>query len=183
MNFIHRTAIIGSNVELGDNVVIGPFCVIGTPAEHPREPYIARGTVIVGNNVKLYKLVTVDSPIANDGMTIVGDGCTMMAHSHLGHDVQLGRDVAIATGAKLGGHSLIGDYCNIGLNAVAHQRTILARGTMLGACSFAKGEYVNEFRILVGSPARDIGENKVLIKKLIDEGVFNLADLSKGKVK
>lgn len=138
MNFIHRTAIIGSNVELGDNVVIGPFCVIGTPAEHPREPYIARGTVIIGNNVKLYKLVTVDSPITNNGMTIVGDGCTMMAHSHLGHDVQLGRGVAIATGAKLGGHTLVGDYCNIGLNAVAHQGPFWREAPCLGLAPLPK---------------------------------------------
>lgn len=34
MNYIHPTALIGPNVELGDNNYIGPFCIIGYPAEH-----------------------------------------------------------------------------------------------------------------------------------------------------
>lgn len=29
MNYIHPTAVIGPNVEMGDNNYIGPFCIIG----------------------------------------------------------------------------------------------------------------------------------------------------------
>ena len=35
-NFIHPTAIIGDNVELGDNNYIGAYCIIGDPTEHKK---------------------------------------------------------------------------------------------------------------------------------------------------
>lgn len=171
MNNIHATAIIGPNVTIGDNVFIGPYCVIGTPAEHPRIPYAALGKVVIGEGSILTKLITVDSPMSEGEYTIIGKGCHLYAHAHIGHDSKIGKNVLI-TGAKIGGHSIIEDYCNIGLNAVTHQFTRLAPGTMLGAGSFIKGTHVRPFRIFAGSPAKDIGLNKILLERLIDSGAM-----------
>lgn len=33
-NFIHPTAIIYEDVEIGDNNYIGAYCIIGAPPEH-----------------------------------------------------------------------------------------------------------------------------------------------------
>jgi len=181
VNLIHHTAEIGPNVEIGAGVIIGPYCVIGFPAEHPSEPYEVAGKVIIKDGARLYKLITVDASLYKDGATIIGEGCVLMAHSHVGHDAQLGRRVTLATGAKIGGHSVIGDYSNIGLNAVTHQRSKLAAGTMLGASSFIKGERDDPFRIFVGSPAKDICQNTVLLERLQDEGIIDFAHLLTGQ--
>jgi len=181
MTYIDETAKIGLNVEIGRDVIIGPYCVIGYPAEHPSEPYKFHGKVVIEDGARLYKLVTVDAPLTDDGVTIVGPGCVLMAHSHVGHDAQLGRRVTLATGAKIGGHSVIGDFSNIGLNAVTHQRTRLAPGTMLGAQSFIKGEHTDPFCIFVGSPARDIGLNVILLQRLEHEGIFDYSHLLAGQ--
>jgi len=163
---IHPTAIIGANVEIGEGVTIGPYCVIGGPAEHPREPYVIKGKIKIGNGVTMTMGVTVDSPLTDEGLTIIGDGCYLMAKSHVGHDGKLGKQVTLSTGSKIGGHSIIGDHSTIGLNSCTHQRTELAEGTMLGANSFIKGINKEPFRIFVGSPAKDIGINQFLLNRL-----------------
>ena len=58
-NFVHPTAIIYPNVEMGDNNYIGPYCVIGAPAES-RGNWGAQGKVIIGNNNRFTGLVTID---------------------------------------------------------------------------------------------------------------------------
>ena len=172
---IHPTAIIGANVEIGEGVTIGPYCVIGGPAEHPREPYVIKGKIKIGNGVTMTMGVTVDSPLTDEGLTIIGDGCYLMAKSHVGHDVKLGKKVTLSTGATIGGHSIIGDHSTIGLKSCTHQRTELAKGTMIGANSFIKGNHTDQFRIFVGSPAKDIGPNSFLIDLL------NSSDLPTGE--
>lgn len=181
MKYIDETAKIGPNVDIGNDVVIGPYCVIGFPAEHPTEPYRVAGKVVIKDGARLYKLVTVDASLYDDGVTVVGEGCILMAHSHVGHDAKLGRRVTLATGAKIGGHSVIGEFSNIGLNAVTHQRSTLAPGTMLGASSFIKGDYVLPFCIFVGSPAKMVGPNRVLLQRLENEGIADYSYLLEGQ--
>jgi UDP-N-acetylglucosamine acyltransferase len=177
MSWIDKTAVIGPGVEIGNDVIIGPYCVIGYPAEHPRIPYQFRGKVIIGDNCVLTKSITVDCPMTEGEYTVIGNGSHLYAQAHVGHDCKIGKNVVIA-GAKIGGHSIIEDYCNIGLGAVTHQFTRLAPGIMLGAGSFIKGTHVRSYRIFAGSPARDIGLNKVLLERLIQDGTIPAQDLS-----
>jgi UDP-N-acetylglucosamine acyltransferase len=82
-----------------------------------------------------------------------------MKHAHIGHDCLIKDNVTISCGAKIGGHSVIKEYSNIGLNAVLHQFTIIERGCMIGASAFIKGQTI-EFTKYAGVPARKIGINE-----------------------
>lgn len=159
-NIIHPTAIVGPRVTLGDGIYIGPYSVVGWHAEHsdvdPRTD--APGIVILGNGVTIHEHVTVQG--GTDEATVIGEGTRLQAHSHVGHDAVLGRHVTVSCGARIGGKSKVGDYCNIGLNAVLHQFAILAEGVMVGASAFVKGS-VPPWRKVAGVPARDIGINTV----------------------
>lgn len=159
-NIIHPTAIIGPNVSLGDGIYIGPYAVIGMHAEHsdvePRTD--APGAVVIADGVTIHEHVTVQG--GTDGVTVIGEGCRIQAHSHIGHDAVLGRHVTISCGARIGGISRLGDYCNVGLNAVLHQYTVLGEGVMVGASAFVKGS-VPPWRKVAGVPARDLGINTV----------------------
>ena len=159
--YIHPTAVIFDNVEIGDDCYIGPFCIIGGPPEHADcDPLKDAGKgVYIGNGCRLYGHNTVDSGM-EDG-TFILSNCILMKGAHVGHDSFIYSDVTISCGAKIGGHSNIFSYCNIGLNATLHQFTHLATGTMIGASAFVKGIHVQPFRILAGVPAKDIGANKV----------------------
>jgi UDP-N-acetylglucosamine acyltransferase len=166
--FVHPTAIVYDNVYIGEGCYIGPLCVVGAPPEHPEmnplDYYVEErikgdySTMIIAG-AKLFGHVTVDAGM--ERTTIVGSYCIMMKHSHVGHDARIGANVTIACGAKVGGHSVISNYCNLGLNSAIHQRSELAEGIMVGACAFVKGEWQAPWRIIAGVPAGDIGENKV----------------------
>lgn len=156
-NFIHPTAIIGDNVILGDNNYIGAYCIIGDKAEHKAYWDKPKGKVIIGNNNVITGLVTIDA--GTEGITTIGNNCFIMKSVHEGHDCQIGNNVTISCGAKIGGHSIIKDFCNIGLNAVLHQFSIVHEGCMIGASAFFKGES-EPFTKYAGVPARKLGENK-----------------------
>ena len=155
-NFIHPTAIIGDNVILGDNNYIGAFCIIGDPAEHKKYWGQEKGKVIIGNNNIVTGLVTIDA--GTEVPTIIEDGCFIMKHAHIGHDCCIMNNVTISCGAKIGGHSIIGEGSNIGLNAVLHQFSVIKKGCMIGASAFFKGESEIEMKY-AGVPARKLGQN------------------------
>ena len=156
-NFIHPTAIIGDNVILGDNNYIGAYCIIGDPAEHKKYWGKEIGKVVIGDNNIITGLVTIDA--GTEDITTITDNCFIMKHAHIGHDCRILNNVTISCGAKIGGHSIIYEYSNIGLNAVLHQFTVIERGCMIGASAFIKGSTI-EFTKYAGVPARQIGINE-----------------------
>jgi UDP-N-acetylglucosamine acyltransferase len=157
MTFIHPTAIIGSNVIIEDDVYIGPYCLIGLPAEWKQHEHIDHG-VIIGKGTRLTGLVTIDS--GANHRTQIGENCYLMKHSHVGHDVVVCNNVTLSCGAKIGGHTLIGNNCNIGLNAVIHQKQIIAEGCMIGMGAVITKKLITSPKMkYAGNPARLIGEN------------------------
>jgi UDP-N-acetylglucosamine acyltransferase len=160
MNYIHPTAIIYPGVVIGDDCWIGPYVTIGFPGESSTEPWAPRpsGRVIVGNGAVIHEYAHIQSGIY--GTTTVGDGLILMAYGHVAHDCQLGDNVVVSTAAILGGHSVLEDRVNIGLNATLHQFSHIRKGTIVGAQSFFKGE-TGEWEKWYGVPARHHGENTV----------------------
>jgi UDP-N-acetylglucosamine acyltransferase len=156
-NYIHPTAIIYPNVELGENNYIGPYCIIGAPAES-RGNWGAQGKVIIGNNNRFTGMVTIDGGM--ESVTIVCDNTFMMKGAHVGHDAIIGDDVTISCGAKVGGHAVIGIGTNIGLNAVIHQRVKVPSGCMIGASAFVgKKSVLKPFHKYAGVPVKELGPN------------------------
>ena len=155
-NFIHSTAIIGDNVILGDNNYIGAYCIIGDPAEHKKFWGQEKGKVIIGDNNIITGLVTIDAGTEYD--TFIRNNCFIMKHAHIGHDCRIWDNVTISCGAKIGGHSIIKEYSNIGLNAVLHQFSIIEQGCMIGASAFFKGQS-KEYSKYAGVPAKYLSPN------------------------
>ena len=156
--YIHPTAVIFENVDIGTDCYIGPFCILGGPPEHADvDPFAPNKGIKIGNGCRLYGHNTIDAGWKEQ--TIIKDNCILMKGAHVGHDAIIYQHTTISCGAKVGGHSKISAFCNIGLNAVLHQFTDLPPGTMVGASAFVKGEHHEWWRILVGVPAKDIGEN------------------------
>jgi len=158
MNNIHATAIIYEGVELGDNIYIGPYCVIGAPAEYKAYWDKPIGKVKIGDGCVLTGHVTIDA--GTEDVTTLGEGVWMLKHSHVGHDALIGNNVTISCGAKIGGHTIVGDKCNIGLNAVVHQKQNIAEGCMLGmGAVVTKKIQTKPYTKYVGNPAKELGQN------------------------
>lgn len=162
--YIHPTAVIGPNVEIGAGTYIGPFCIIGYPAEHKQFwPYPDGsgmvGKVVIGKNCVITGHVTIDAS-TTDEPTYIGHNVWMLKHSHVGHDAFIGNDVIISCGAKIGGHAIICPGCNIGLNATIHQRVEVPHNCMIGmGAAVTKKLEMKDGRKYAGVPAKDIGPN------------------------
>ena len=157
--YIHPTAVIFENVEIGDDCYIGPFCIIGGPPEHADcDPLTFKDAgVCIEYGVRLYGHNTIDAGIEHT--TVIENRCILMKGAHVGHDAYICENVTLSCGVRVGGHSEILNWSNIGLNAVLHQFTELPEGTMVGASAFVKGKKFEPWSILAGVPAKVIGKN------------------------
>jgi UDP-N-acetylglucosamine acyltransferase len=155
---IHSTAVIGKNVTIEDDVYIGPYCVIGIPAEWKGREHEDKG-VLIKKGTRITGLVTIDSGV--EKITTIGENCYLMKHSHVGHDAQLKDNVTLSCGAKIGGHSIIENNTNIGLNAVIHQKVTVPEGCMIGASAFVgKKSILKPFHKYAGVPVKELGSNE-----------------------
>lgn len=156
-NDIHPSAVIYEGVEIGKGNTIGPFCIIGAPAEWKGRE--TAGRVIIGNNNRITGHVTIDSGATD--MTRIGSNCYIMKSVHCGHDAQIHDDVTLSCHSIIGGHTVINEQVNVGLGAIIHQKQIIAKGCMIGmGAIITKNLITEEFSVYVGNPAKLLGENK-----------------------
>lgn len=154
---IHPTALISPNVVIEDDVYIGPYCVIGFPPEWKGKEEQNKG-VFIGRGTRITGMVTIDA--GAEQVTTIGRNCYIMKHAHVGHDCTINEGVTISCGAKIGGHTIVDAFTNIGLNAVIHQRQVIQSGCMIGMGSVVTKKLITEKnRKYAGNPAKDIGEN------------------------
>jgi UDP-N-acetylglucosamine acyltransferase len=159
---IHRTAIIAHGVEIGRNVYIGPYAVIGYPAE--KKGSEDAGRVLINDDVQIHGSCTIDS--GTNGVTVIGHKSYIMKGVHVGHDAMINTEVTISPGAKIGGHANIGTLCNIGMNAVVHQFVKIPAGCMIGmgAIMVKNKEYKAYHKYI--NVGQELGENVYLIEKM-----------------
>jgi UDP-N-acetylglucosamine acyltransferase len=158
---IHPTAVIYENVVIGNGVVIGPYCVIGAPPEHLSHKTNPGKGVFIGDNVTLTKAVVIDSGIEN--RTQIEDNCYIMSGVHIGHDAWIGESCVLSPKAVIGGHAVVNNECNIGINAALHQWVVIAKRVMIGMGAVitkkAAGD-IGQCETWAGNPARFISMNK-----------------------
>jgi UDP-N-acetylglucosamine acyltransferase len=157
-SFIHPTAIIGSQVVIGDNVYIGAYSIIGMRPEytghHPSTHF--GNSLIIEDNVVIRDHVRIQ--VGHAGNTIIGNSAEIYSGSHIGHDVIMHPFSKVASSSVICGHVIIHKYANIGVNSSVHQWSVIGEGCMIGAQSFVKG-ITDEWSIYVGVPAQKIGDN------------------------
>ena len=186
-NRIHRTAIIGDGVELGDDNIIGPYSIvlgpcrigdgnwigphvtIGTPGEHRDGPHpvgwdgeLDGQGVHIGDRNRIREYVAVHQGTQRE--TRIGNGCYFLARSHVAHDSIVGDEVTLTSSVQLGGHVEVWSQANLGLGAVVHQRGRIGPGAMIGMGAVVRRE-IGAFVIAVGVPARVSGINAVGLRR------------------
>lgn len=164
-NNIHPTAILGNVRIEGYNVTIGPYCIVGHPPEDIEHLNAGKSSkpVVIMDGATLTGHVTVDAGTIKN--TVIGTGAFLMKHSHVGHDAEIMHDVTVSCGAKIGGHTIVAPYSNIGLNAVIHQRHFIGAGAMVGMGSVVPlSRDVLPWSKVAGNPCKQIGDNLEYIK-------------------
>ncbi len=146
---IHPTAVVDPAAALGDDVVVGPYCVIG-----PR--------VTIGAGSRLLSHVVVD------GLTAIGDHCTIFPFASIGLQTQdlkfkggtpgvkIGNRVTIRESVTVnaatndGDFTTIGDQCHIMAYAhIAHDCHVGHR-VIMANCATLAGHVIVEDQAILG---------------------------------
>lgn len=91
---IHATAVVDSTALIDEDVFIGPFCILGKGVK------IGRGARLLSN-------------VIVEGMTEIGEECTVYPFSSIGFQPQDLKYKGEATGVKIGKRNIIREYTTI----------------------------------------------------------------------
>ncbi len=129
---IEEFVTIRENTVIGDDVIIRAGTRIGglgfefkrcndgiLAVEHV-------GGVVIGNHVEIRENVCIDRAIYPWDDTVIGEHCKIDNLVYIAHAVKLGRNVLIVANSGIGGRTIVGNDCWIGLGAT------ITNGTSMG---------------------------------------------------
>ena len=133
-----ETCVLVSHVVLAGHTTIGPgtkvfsFACLGiAPQDLKYRDEPTRLTIGADNSIREY--VTISRGTAGGGgETRVGDGCLIMAYTHIGHDSSIGNGCILANAATLAGHVVVEDYATVGALCPVHQYCRIGRYAYVG---------------------------------------------------
>lgn len=153
-NEIHPTAIIYDNVEMGENNVIGPYTVIGSNGEmRGVEQKDFKGGVVIGDGNVISEHVTIQRPYLTNRMTYIGSNNIIMAHTHIGHDAEIGDNIELCTGTIIGGYAKVENGSKLKLGVIVRNRRVIGENCIVGMGAVVVKD-VNNDEVVYGNPAR-----------------------------
>jgi len=128
-------AYICSGTRIGEGTEVHMGAVVGHLPQDLTFDTSRKTFVNIGKHTIIREYATIHRATKEGGATIVGDGCYLMALSHVGHDCQLGNNVILANGSLLGGHVAVGDNAFISGNVAVHQFCRIGKYVIVGGFS------------------------------------------------
>ncbi len=101
--------------------------------------------IIIGDNVHIGSHVSIDNGRWRD--TEIGEGTKIDDHSHISHNVIIGKHCLISVGVILLGSCEIGDYSNIWAGAIIHQGVKVGERCTVGAATYLRHNIVDDSTI------------------------------------
>jgi UDP-2-acetamido-3-amino-2,3-dideoxy-glucuronate N-acetyltransferase len=129
------TSIIDKSAKIGENTVVGNFCVVGANVK------IGQGCVI-GNNVIIHADTKIGSSVRIDDNAVLGKLPMKAANSattkeqelpalEIGDNCILGTSIIVYRGCKIGNKVLVADLSSIRENVTVGNFTIVGRGVTI----------------------------------------------------
>ena len=151
--------------EMGENVMIKPFTVIGMSGfgfesnkrgkyKIPYKRKQHKFKVIIKDNVEIGALCVIDRGSWRD--SVIGEGTKIDNMVHTGHNTQIGKNCLIAVGATLGGSTTIGDNCFLGMNCMTKQGITICDNVTIGMGAVVTKDITEENTVWIGNPARKL---------------------------
>ncbi len=149
---------IGCHNVIHANVVIG-----GEPQDLSYRGSPTR--VEIGDHNVFREGVTINRATEKeDGVTVVGSHCYMMACSHVAHDCHVGNHVILANAVLLGGHVHVRDHAALSGGVAVHHYTTIGSFSFVGGLSRVLQD-VPPYLLVEGSPSRPRCVNIVALKR------------------
>jgi acetyltransferase-like isoleucine patch superfamily enzyme len=162
---IHSSVVCDySCVEVGNNVVIHPGCVLGYPGfgfvrdahgEYMNFPHI--GKVLIGDDVYIGSNCVIDRGALTD--TTIRKGTKIGNIVLIAHGVQIGERVIIVDQSIIAGSTRIGDDVWIGPKVCVRDNITIGNGALIGMGSVVTKD-VTEGTVVFGVPAQVRGRRK-----------------------
>lgn len=125
---IHRHTTLGARSRVHANAVLGDL-----PQDTSFKNVVSYARI--GDACVIREGVTIHRGTKEATATVIGNGCMLMANSHVAHNVQMGNHVILANGALLAGYAELGDRTFVSGNSAVHQFCRIGRLAMLGGVS------------------------------------------------
>jgi UDP-N-acetylglucosamine acyltransferase len=157
--------VIAGNTTVGARTRVFPFASLG----HEPQDLKFKGepvTLTIGNDCTIREGVTMNPGTAGGGsITSVGDRCTFLANSHVGHDCRVGNNVICSNNVLLGGHCIVGDFVIFGGGAGVHQFSRIGHNAFVGGLAGVENDVI-PYGMALGNRAGLAGLNIVGMKRL-----------------
>lgn len=160
------------NVKLGPNCNIFPGTVLGSdgfgyaPTKNGYVKIEQLGNLVIGDNVEIGAGCTIDRGALDD--TIIHDGVKLDNQIHIAHNVDLGKNSAIAACCAIAGSTVIGENFRMGgLSGVLGHLSItdnvsVGAHTLITKNISEGGEYIG---IMPAQNPKDWAKSSIFIKK------------------
>lgn len=156
--------VVHSYTHIGERNTIYPFASVGAAPQDLKfggEPSL----LIIGDDNVIREGATLNRGTEGGGMeTRVGNGCLLMAYSHVAHDCIVGNHVILANCVSLAGHVTLEDHVIIGGLVGVHQFCRIGRYAFLAGGAMITRD-VLPFTIAQGDRAEHSGLNIVGLKR------------------
>lgn len=106
--------------EIGENCTLHPGVIVGHEPQDTKY-HGERSYCRVGAGTILREYVTIHRGTIPESETTVGEGCFLLAGSHVAHNCSLGKQVTLINNVLLAGHVEVGDRVTVGGGAAIHQ--------------------------------------------------------------
>jgi UDP-N-acetylglucosamine acyltransferase len=136
--------VLGEDCELVSHVVLAGHTTIGrgnrffsfacigiAPQDLKYNDEPTRMTMGDGNTIREYVTIS-RGTVGGGGQTRVGDGCLIMAYTHIGHDCVIGDGCILANSATLAGHVIVEDFAVVGALCPVHQFCRIGKYSYIG---------------------------------------------------
>jgi len=141
---IGANVVLGEDCELISHVVLDghttfgarnrifPFACLGIAPQdlkYKNEPT----QLVLGDDNVIREYVTISRGTeGGGGTTRVGNGCLIMAYTHIGHDSSIGNGCILANSATLAGHVIVEDFAVVGALCPVHQYCRIGKYSYIG---------------------------------------------------
>jgi UDP-N-acetylglucosamine acyltransferase len=156
--------VIDGHTDIGEDNVISPQAVLGTPPQDLK--YRDEPTrLVIGDRNRIREFVTIHRGTPQGrGVTRIGCDVFLMAYSHLAHDNVVEDHVVVANGAQIGGHVALGAHAILGGCSAVHQFVRIGAHAFIGGGSVVVMD-VAPFCRASGNRARLFGLNLVGLRR------------------
>jgi UDP-N-acetylglucosamine acyltransferase len=176
-------AVIGNDVELGENCILHPHAVVYGPARYGRDNVFysfcsiggdpqdltyhgERTTLEVGDRNAFRESVTVSrGTIKGGGVTRIGSDNLFMTGAHVAHDCMVGNGTIFANAATLAGHVVVEDFATVGAFCAVHQFSRIGQHSYIGACTVITQDVPPFCRVVDERDTRCFGINSIGLER------------------